>query len=272
MLRALALAVGLLTTTLALSAEGRMMPFTGRLVDDLGQPIAGIVDLSVNFYRTEEAVDTINKVPFKFAQVALADGVFHISLNLSDADAEALLPLPTSAAFLQVEDSTHGRTYRKHPISRADLLSLEQPAPVPTGTQVSLPAANLAVPVAAAAAPAAPAAPLPPQAAPAVPAPVSILAASAGACLAATSVGAKFSVRSFDKLATCAASCTIAKSGSQCLRGWTLFADDQVFEFGNECVTVQIMPNLPALGRLCCCLAQSMPLPLFIDLPQNVRP
>jgi hypothetical protein len=32
------------------------------------------------------------------------------------------------------------------------------------------------------------------------------------------------------------------------------------------------MPNLPALGRLCCCLAQSMPLPLFIDLPQNVRP
>jgi len=270
MLRALALAVGLLIATGAFSAEGRMMPFTGRLVDDLGQPIAGLVDLSVNFYRTEGGADAINKAAFKFAQVALADGVFHITINLSDADTEALLPLPTSTAFLQVQDSTHGRTYRKHPISRADLLSLEQPPSLPTGPQVSLPTgASLAVP--AAAATAAPT-PLPPQAPPPLPASPPILAATAGACLAATNVGAKFSVRSFDKLATCAASCAIAKSGSQCLRGWSLFEGDQVFEFGNECTTVQIMPTMPALGRVCCCLAQSTPLPLFIDLPQNARP
>jgi len=301
MLRALALAAAcLIMAGSAFGAEGRIMPFTGRLVDDLGHPIAGQVDLNVLFFRTEAALEPISNTPLKFSQIPLTDGVFHITLNFTEADIHALFPMTASIAFLQMQDLTHTRTYRKHPISQTDLLAIAEPPPPaapapPEGPRVNLPAAAgiAAAPMSGvgpllpppsitppgvqgagmppqgtpAPAPAAPAAALPQ-----VSAATALANATAAACLAANNVGAKFSVKSLDRAATCAATCAVAKVGSQCLRGWTLFPSDQVFEFGNECGTVQIMPNLPSQGRLCCCLAQSTPMPIYIDLSQTAQP
>ncbi len=291
MLRALALAAAcFIMAGSASGAEGRVMPFTGRLVDDLGHPIAGQVDLNVLFFRTEAAPEAISNTPLKFSQIPLADGVFHITLNFTEADVRALFPMTASVAFLQIQDLTHARTYRKHPISQTDLLAIAEPAPAPPeGPRVNLPATAGAaaapmtgvgplLPPPSITPPGVPGAGIPPQGTPPLPPPLpppppaDLANATAAACLAATNVGAKFSVKSLDRAANCAATCAVAKVGSQCLRGWTLFPSDQVFEFGNECGTVQIMPNLPSQGRLCCCLAQSTPMPIYIDLSQTAQP
>ena len=296
MLRALALAAAcFIMAGSAFGAEGRIMPFTGRLVDDLGHPITGQVDLNVLFFRTEAALEPITNTPLKFSQIPLTDGVFHITLNFTEADIQALFPMSASVAFLQIQDLTHTRTYRKHPITQTDLLAIAAPPPPPApveGPRVNLPAtaggatAPMAgvgplLPPPSITPPGLPGTAMPPQGTPVPASPPVIPPTSAGAalanataaaCLAATNVGAKFSVKNLDKAANCAATCAIAKVGSQCLRGWTLFPSDQVFEFGNECGTVQIMPNLPSLGRLCCCLAQSTPMPSYIDLSQTAQP
>ena len=87
--------------------------------------------------------------------------------------------------------------------------------------------------------------------------------AAGAACLASPVAGAKFLVQGHDPTAPCAATCTAAQLQATCVRGWTFFAGGQTFDFGNECTAAVPAQGLALVGRLCCCLTTSGPMPLL---------
>jgi signal peptidase I len=65
------------------------LAYGGRLVDGNGTPIAGPVDLTLRFFGSEKGTDLLGSSR-TFPAVALADGVFQLTLALDDAEQAAI--------------------------------------------------------------------------------------------------------------------------------------------------------------------------------------
>jgi hypothetical protein len=102
-----------LIVLLPAGADAQTYPLTygGRLVDSSGAPLAGAVDLEVNFYGAESGGSKLGRSPFAFAATPTTDGVFSISLDLTPDDLAALFADPGTPTWIEIVDRTHGRTY-----------------------------------------------------------------------------------------------------------------------------------------------------------------
>ncbi len=282
----------LMATVLAapgLMAGPGSLPFSGRLVDAAGQPLSGAVDLTVEFYASQAGNDVLSRAPIVLRQVALSAGVFTIAIPIGDEEFAALFS-SGAAVYLQVHDHTNQRTYRRQRyqlpagIARTGEAERGSDVTVPTVLAGAATAVTTA-PVAPGAAPALDAAtatsvpegtwasttaPVPEAVAPAASEPQgsaprlsSLRAAAAAACLASPVAGAKFTLQLRDASQSCAAACAQARVQATCLRGWTVYAGDAYFDYGNEC-TVAPGPSASeqVVSRICCCLSTTGPAPL----------
>ncbi|MBM4251965.1 MAG: hypothetical protein FJ146_08340 [Deltaproteobacteria bacterium] len=245
-----------LQSAIATAAGGRILPFSGRLLDDQGKAVTGPVDLQLNFFKTEADATPLPLPPYNFYKMDLTDGVFHLKIMASENDM-VTLSNPNNLVYLQVRDATHDRVYRRQ---KFDLATAETPpaetAPAPTPAQVT---SSVTAPAAASGTTAG----------------VSsgtgidqeMLRASTGACLASPGPGAKFVTVHAEASGsqTCGAVCSRAAVGAACIRGWTVFADSQQLEFGSECSATPVLASTPVVGRLCCCLNLRGPAPLQLQ-------
>jgi hypothetical protein len=96
---------------MGVDAQTYPLTYGGRLTDSSGAPLAGSVDLEVNFYGSESGASKLGRSPFVFAATPTVDGVFSISLDLTPDDLAALFDAPGSPTWIEIVDRTHGRTY-----------------------------------------------------------------------------------------------------------------------------------------------------------------
>ncbi len=244
-----------LQSNLAIAAGGRVLPFSGRLLDDQGKAVSGPVDLQLNFFKTEVDATPLPLPPYNFYKMDLADGVFHLKIMASENDM-ATLASPSNVVYLQVRDVTHDRVYRRQ---KFDLTSAETPPPDPgiaapppspiTSTQTNASASATTQGSSAGAA-----------------IDQDLIRASTGACLGSPGAGAKFVAVHAEASGsqTCGAVCSRSAVGAACIRGWTVFADSQQLEFGSECTATPVLASIPVVGRLCCCLNLRGPAPVQI--------
>ncbi len=99
---------------LMLGVESRAFAFTlsygGRLAEADGRPVAGPIDLKVNFYRTPTGGAELAVAAQLFPAMTLRDGLFELSLDLGPADFQTLFA-DEAAVWLEVVDLTGGETY-----------------------------------------------------------------------------------------------------------------------------------------------------------------
>src|SRR5687768_2986672 len=69
-------------------------PFTlshsGRLTNTDGSPVPGPVRIEARFFRSATGDDPVSVAPIALEEVTLIDGIFHISLPISEADSHLL--------------------------------------------------------------------------------------------------------------------------------------------------------------------------------------
>ena len=249
-----------LQAALAVAAGGRVLPFSGRLLDDQGKPVSGPVDLQLNFFRTEADATPLPLPPYNFYKMDLSDGVFHVKIMTSESDLN-VLNTPGNIIYLQVKDVTHDRVYRrqKFDMTTSEPLTQAAPAPSPAPQAAASPAASATQPN-------------PPAAGQVTGVDFDITRAAIAACVASPGAGAKF-VTGRDEVAgaqTCTNVCALSAPGAACIRGWTLFGNNQYLEFGSECNATPVLASVPVVGRLCCCLNLRGPSPLF--MPSTAAP
>ncbi len=91
--------------------------YSGRMTEVTGKPIAGPVDLKVQFFRSRTGTDEVTVGPLTFPQVALAEGLFEIDITMSDTDFHTLFPATFEDTWIQVTDLTHKKTYTRQAFS-----------------------------------------------------------------------------------------------------------------------------------------------------------
>ena len=248
-----------LNAALAAAAGGQILPFSGRLLDDQAHPVSGPVDLQLTFFRGETDASPLPLPPYSFYKIELADGVFHLKIMVGESDLAALSN-PTNSVYLQVKDVTHDRVYRR------------QKFDLPTPDVASATASNAATAAPAAAT----AASMPTPAPAALPPPavdLEITRAASAACFGSPGAGAKF-LSAYNEAAgpsTCGSVCAQSMTGAACIRGWTIFSNNQYIEFGSECSATPVLTAAPVSARLCCCLNLRGPSPLIIPAPNAGR-
>ncbi|MEN9836028.1 MAG: hypothetical protein RL011_2221 [Pseudomonadota bacterium] len=245
-----------LQSALATAAGGRILPFSGRLLDDQGKAVSGPVDLQLNFFKTEADAIPLPLPPYNFYKMDLADGVFHLKIMASENDMTTLSS-PSNVVYLQVRDVTHDRVYRrqKFDLATAETLPAE-PAPAPAPA----PAVSVNASAGLGSAPSA-------GSSSGAGIDQDIIRASSGACLGSPGAGAKFIAVHAEASGsqTCGAVCSRAAVGAACIRGWTVFSDNQQLEFGSECSATPVLASTPVVGRLCCCLNLRGPAPVQLQ-------
>ena len=251
-----------LNAALAAAAGGQILPFSGRLLDDQAHPVSGPVDLQLTFFRGEADASPLPLAPYTFYKIELTDGVFHLKIRVGDSDL-ATLSNPTNTVYLQVKDATHDRVYRRQ--------KFDVPAPEVPSVKPSIAAAPSAVngpPSSPMAAPTpAPAAVAPPVV------DLEITRAASAACFGSPGAGAKF-LSAYNEAAgpaTCGSVCAQSMTGAACIRGWTIFSNNQYLEFGSECSATPVLTAAPVIARLCCCLNLRGPSPLIVPAPTASR-
>jgi hypothetical protein len=254
-----------LNAALAVAAGGQILPFSGRLLDDQAHPVSGPVDLQLTFFRSETDASPIPLPPYTFYRIELADGVFHLKIMLGESDLTTLSS-PTNTVYLQVKDATHDRVYRRQ---KFDLPAPEVAPPSnATATAPAVPMVNngpTSAPI-----------PTPPPAPAALPPPavdLEITRAASAACFGSPGAGAKF-LSTYNEAAgpsTCGSVCAQSMTGAACIRGWTIFSNNQYIEFGSECSATPVLTAAPVSARLCCCLNLRGPSPLIITAPTASR-
>ena len=116
---------------LAASAGPFSLSYGGRLTDITGTPVAGTVDLAVNFFRSETGGSTLLGEPVVVPSVTLQDGVFQLTLDLPVDDYAAVFHSAETAAYIEITDQTHARTY---PRQRFTVVPLAARVPVDGST------------------------------------------------------------------------------------------------------------------------------------------
>lgn len=89
-------------------ADLMSLSYGGRLVEASGRPVPGPVDIQVDFYRAASDNSPIAGVSSQtISNVALDQGVFQVSLALTDADFHKIFPSPSVATYIEIRDTTH---------------------------------------------------------------------------------------------------------------------------------------------------------------------
>jgi hypothetical protein len=89
-------------------------PFTwgGRLTDPDGRPVAGPVDLEIDFFTAASGgVSLLGGTPLSFPASTLQDGIFAINIGLTPAQMHQIFPSAEIPVWIQLTDKTSGRTW-----------------------------------------------------------------------------------------------------------------------------------------------------------------
>lgn len=92
------------------------LSYGGRLTESSGKPVSGPINLRVTFFRSVAGSDQVAVAIPDFTNVALQDGIFQITLNLSDADFHTVFN-STDSTYIQIEDMSHNMTYPRQKFS-----------------------------------------------------------------------------------------------------------------------------------------------------------
>src|SRR5690606_14405502 len=92
------------------AAAPESISFAGRLTDSSGKPLQGLVNLQLDFYRSETGSDIINVVIPSFANVALNEGIFQIQLDLNSADLHTVFN-GKDPVWIQITNLTNNLVY-----------------------------------------------------------------------------------------------------------------------------------------------------------------
>jgi hypothetical protein len=95
---------------LSAAADAIDLPYSGRLVDENGAPVAGPVDMMVLFYTSEEIHNPISSGVI-FTSVPLEDGVFQLKISLPSRDFHKIFPGPDKPTWVEITDGTNGKVY-----------------------------------------------------------------------------------------------------------------------------------------------------------------
>ena len=91
----------------SLSASPYSLQYGGRLVSNAGRPVKGPLGLTVNFYNAASGNTVL--ATQSFASVAVQDGLFNVSIDLSPASFETVFS--SSDVWVEVVDTTNGKIY-----------------------------------------------------------------------------------------------------------------------------------------------------------------
>jgi hypothetical protein len=92
--------------------------YGGRLVDAAGAPLSGPIDLTVRFFGSETGGEQLGS-SLSYTGVTLADGVFQLSMSLSDADQGAIFGDGSHAVFVEIEAA--GTVYPRQSLAAVPL-------------------------------------------------------------------------------------------------------------------------------------------------------
>jgi formylglycine-generating enzyme required for sulfatase activity len=107
------------------------LSYGGRLTDPSGTPLAGPVDLAVNFFQSETGGSPLLGEPVVAPSVTLQDGVFQLTLDLPVDDYTTIFPSAETAAYIEITDQTNARIY---PRQRFAVVPLAARVPVDGST------------------------------------------------------------------------------------------------------------------------------------------
>lgn len=108
---------GLVTPSIEASASTYPLSYSGRIVDDKGEPLAGPVTLEVSFFNAQENGTLLGNSPYTKSNVTLIDGIFQFILDLPTGDASSIFSGPDDAVWIQVKDVTSNKTYPRQQFS-----------------------------------------------------------------------------------------------------------------------------------------------------------
>jgi hypothetical protein len=106
---------------LSVGASAQTYPFAygGRLTDSSGSPVAGQVDLEVNFYDSASNGRKLARSPYSYPTTSTQDGVFSLSVDLDATDVAAIFSDPNLPIWIELVDRTHGVTYPRQRLAPA---------------------------------------------------------------------------------------------------------------------------------------------------------
>jgi hypothetical protein len=108
----LAFAIFLLAAAFPVPAIGGSidLPYSGRMVEDNGAPLAGPVDIAVQFFTSEESRAPIVPAVF-FQTVPLDEGVFQLNIAFTARDFHKIFPGLDKQTWIQITDMSSGKLY-----------------------------------------------------------------------------------------------------------------------------------------------------------------
>lgn len=194
------------------------------------------LSLEISFYETLGGDDVVSRVPRVYKDLPVARGEFTVMISMDRLELEAVFHVPARPAFIQIKDISKNVVFKRLPF-------------IPAGAAQPVPDAVTA--------------PLKQESDTRM---ISGLASvTRAACMGVNTAGAKFVVNLLDAKATCQSACIHAEGRSSCLRGWTIFAQDTYFEFGDECEKGATGFEAPVESRYCCCLTTFRPMPIQLE-------
>jgi|GEM_PF-3059892 len=112
--RLFALVATIFTPQAALAADGFPLSYSGRLTQSSGAPLEGPADIELRFYSAETDGIPLGD-PYAFSSVALQNGVFTLSVQLTTKDAVTILGNGSEPVYAEV--TAGGRIYPRQRFS-----------------------------------------------------------------------------------------------------------------------------------------------------------
>ena len=96
------------------------LSYASRITDGQGVPLTGPVDIQVDFFTDPtNSSSRINIPTVAISRVPLADGVFQLSITLTDVEFNTVFANSADTVYIQVTDITHGKTFQRQQFGAA---------------------------------------------------------------------------------------------------------------------------------------------------------
>lgn len=213
-------------------------PFEGEIFSYFGKLPSNYesfekISLEISFYETAAGNDVVSRVPRIYKDLPLERSEFTVQIEMDRLEFEAVFHKPLRPAFIQIKDLSKNVVFRRLAFTPA---IASGPVEAAT-TEAVLDKRRQS----------------------------DFSGIARAACMGVNTAGAKFVVSLSDPNVTCQSACIHAESRSSCLRGWTLFAQDNYFEYGDECVKAATGFESRVEARFCCCLTTFRPMPVELE-------
>ena len=127
-LGSLLIALSLMLSSSPVGAS-QILAWGGRLVDSSGSPVSGPATLEVTFYQTAVGGSPVLG-PIVHSNVTLADGVFKVTLLLTEAQKADLFANWTTPVFIEIKDTVSGVTIPRQRFTSVPYAIQAQKVPV----------------------------------------------------------------------------------------------------------------------------------------------